>query len=63
MCRGYNELKQIDADSQTYREQRKNEMHKLYKLLNSENIKGLLLYRWYLQSRLELGVPRTQANE
>jgi hypothetical protein len=50
MCRGYNELKQIDADSQTYREQRKNEMHKLYKLLNSENIKGLLLYRWYLQS-------------
>ena len=50
LCRNYDELKQIDADSQTYREQRKNEMHKLYKLLNSENIKGLLLYRGYLQS-------------
>lgn len=50
MCRGYNELKQIDADSQTYREQRENEMHELYKLLNADNVRGLLLYRWYLQS-------------
>ena len=50
MCRGYNELKQIDIDSQTYREQRENEMHELYKLLNADNIRGLLLYRWYLQS-------------
>lgn len=50
MCRGYNELKQMDADSQTYREQRENEMHELYKLLNADNVKGLLLYRWYLQS-------------
>ena len=50
LCRNYDELKQIDADSQTYREQRENEMHELYKLLNADNVRGLLLYRWYLQS-------------
>ena len=49
-CRDYKELMDIDRTSQAQREDRKNEMLGLYRLISERNIKGLIYYRDYIVS-------------
>lgn len=46
--KGIEELKRIDETSQSNRNTRKNEMHKLFLCLNNNNIHGLINYRKYI---------------